>query len=234
MKIRQHIPNLLSLSNATSGGIGAYFAAKGNLKIAIACMAIGLVADFFDGFMARKLRAFSPLGKDLDSLADSISFGLVPSMMMMYALDQIGFIFPWIAFLIVPASVYRLAKFNHDERQSTSFIGLPTPANALFWASLSYWITTHLETIAHLPNMIAYKVYALWPILILLMSWLLISEVPMFSLKGGKPSWAKDKGLFLVLGVTLVALPLMGFSAFVAVIGTYVLYNISVHIRSRR
>ncbi|MDO4695137.1 CDP-diacylglycerol--serine O-phosphatidyltransferase [Porphyromonas sp.] len=233
MKIRQHIPNLLSLSNATSGTIATYFAANGFLVYAMICMAVGLVADFLDGFMARKLNAFSPLGKDLDSLADAISFGVAPATMMTIALQRIGFIFPWLAFLIVPASVYRLAKFNHDERQSTSFIGLPTPANALFWASLAYWISGHIELIEGLPRMIAYKVYALWPLLIILMSWLLISEVSMFSLKGGRPTWKKDKGLFIVLGIAVVSLLLMGLSAFVPTIGAYVLINVIAHLRSK-
>ncbi|KGL49448.1 CDP-alcohol phosphatidyltransferase family protein [Porphyromonas cangingivalis] len=234
MKIRQHIPNLLSLSNATSGAIGAYFAAHGAFTTAMICMGVGLVADFFDGFMARKLNAFSPLGKDLDSLADAISFGVAPAMMMTVALQQLGFFFPWLAFLIVPASVYRLAKFNHDERQSTSFIGLPTPANALFWASLAYWVTTHLTLIEGLPRMIAYKVYALWPVLIIFMSWLLISEVPMFSLKGGRPTWQKDKGLFIVLGVAVVSIPLMGLGAFVPTIGAYILCNLVGHLRNKK
>ena len=234
MKIKQHIPNLLSLSNATSGAIGAYFAAHGALTSAMICMGIGLVADFFDGFMARKLNAFSPLGKDLDSLADTISFGVAPAVMMAMALQQLGFIFPWLAFLIVPASVYRLAKFNHDERQSTSFIGLPTPANALFWASLAYWISTHITLIDGLPRMIAYKVYALWPVLIILMSWLLISEIPMFSLKGGKPSWQKDKGIFIVLGIAVISIPFMGLGVFVPTIGAYVLFNIISHTGRKR
>lgn len=234
MRIRPHIPNLLSLTNATSGAIGAYFAAQGAFYVAAICMGIGLIADFMDGFMARKLKAFSPLGKDLDSLADTISFGVTPAIMMTVALQRLGFVFPWLAFLIVPASVYRLAKFNHDERQSTSFIGLPTPANALFWVGLSCWITTHIELIEGLPTMIAYKVYALWPILIVFMSWLLISEVPMFSLKGGKPTWQRDKGLFVVLGVTILSLPVMGLGAFVPIIGSYVLFNIIAYIRKRK
>lgn len=230
MKIRQHIPNLLSLTNALFGGIGTYLTITDSVVYGIVCMGICVIADFLDGFMARKLNAYSPLGKDLDSLADAISFGVAPATMMAIALGEVDFIFPALAFLIVPASVYRLAKFNHDERQTTSFIGLPTPANALFWAGVSYWITTHTDLIAGLPTMLAYKLYALWPILIVLMSWLLVSEIPMFSLKSGGPS--RKTPLYIVLTTALVTLPFMGISALAPTLGVYVLYNIIAYFRT--
>lgn len=226
MSIRQHIPNLISLSNATSGAIGTYLACTHSITAGIWCMIAGMVFDFFDGMSARKLKAFSPLGIDLDSLADSITFGVLPATLMTLALISIGSPVALLAFIIVPASVYRLAKFNHDERQHLSFIGLPTPANALFWAGMAYFITQNVEMLTTLPRMIEYKVQAAIPVLIVLFSWLLISEVPMFSLKSFGKGWKANLPLIIVVLVTIISIILWGFGGLAVGMGTYVLVNL--------
>ncbi|MDO5017421.1 MAG: CDP-diacylglycerol--serine O-phosphatidyltransferase [Porphyromonas sp.] len=229
MKIRHHIPNLISLLNALSGSVSIYYAlGRHNLAWAIGFMLLAAVMDFFDGFAARKLHAFSPYGKDIDSLCDVISFGMAPAAMMVVALDAIHFFFPPLALIIVPASVYRLAKFNNDTRQTVSFIGLPTPANALFFAGLAYYTYTHASVIMEVPLTIKYKVYPLYAIVIVLLSYLLISEIPMFSLKGST-TMSRRGHLTRVLAVVITAVisvVLWSFSGLAVALGLYLLINL--------
>lgn len=236
MKVRSHIPNLISLCNALSGALSIYFVLyKGDIFVGIIWMLVAAVMDFFDGFAARKLQAFSPLGKDIDSLCDMVSFGAAPAMMMAVALERIGFPLPQLALVVVPTSVYRLAKFNHDTRQSLSFIGLPTPANALFLAGLAYFTITHAEMISMLPLMTKYKVYPLYGVVVLLLSYLLISEVPMFSLKG--TTTLSRKGhlvrISLVVGVATVGVLLWSFSGLAVALGLYLLINLWDYFKKR-
>lgn len=233
MKIRQHIPNLISLSNATSGAVGVYLACTHSVLAGVWCMILSMVFDFFDGFAARKLKAFSPLGVDLDSLGDSISFGVLPATLMCIALTGIGSPIPYVAFLIVPASVYRLAKFNHDDRQHLSFIGLPTPANALFWAGTAVFLSQHIETMTTLPRMIEYKVQGIIPVLIILFSWLLLSEVPMFSLKSFGKDWKANLPLIIVAVVSVVSIALWQFQGLALGMGAYVLVNLRPYLIRR-
>lgn len=234
MKIRQHIPNLISLSNATSGALGIYLACTHSVLAGVWCMIASMVFDFFDGFTARKLKAFSPLGVDLDSLADSISFGVLPATLMCISLTAIGSPIPYIALLIVPASVYRLAKFNHDERQHSSFIGLPTPANALFWAGMAVFMTQNAEMLTSLPRMTAYKIQGIIPVFIILFSWLLISEVPMFSLKSLDKGWRSNLSLIIVVAVSLVSITLWQFAGLAVGMGTYVIVNLIVMLSKKK
>lgn len=204
MNIKKHIPNLISLSNSLFGSIAIYYAlGQRDIFAAIIFMILAAVMDFFDGFSARKLQAFSPLGKDIDSLCDVISFGMAPAAMMTVALESIGFPYPILALVIVPASVYRLAKFNHDDRQTVSFIGLPTPANALFFAGLAHFTITNANAISGAPLSIIYKVYPAYAVVIILLSYLLISEIPMFSLKGSNTM--SRKGHFIRIGLVVAA-----------------------------
>lgn len=160
-------------------------ALSGNLVAALLWIIIGAVFDFFDGMVARLLHVSSPIGKELDSLADVVTFGVAPSMMVFYELNVIDYpatmetwrdYVPYVAFLIAAFSALRLAKFNLDTRQTSSFIGLPTPANALFWGSL----------LAGMPQLIENRGSGgLFLLLVLtaLSCWLLVSELPMFALK---------------------------------------------------
>ncbi|OZA56958.1 MAG: CDP-diacylglycerol--serine O-phosphatidyltransferase, partial [Sphingobacteriales bacterium 39-40-5] len=139
--MKKHIPNSVTCLNLFSGCLGIVFAFQGNLIWASYAIVIAAVFDFFDGMLARLLKAYSDIGKELDSLADMVSFGVLPSVIIyqLFALSpQIDFGADWLsfsAFIIAVFSALRLAKFNIDTRQSENFIGLPTPANALLIAS---------------------------------------------------------------------------------------------------
>ena len=165
--ITRNIPNSITCCNLISGCIAIAFAYEGKQEWALAFIIIGAVFDFFDGMVARLLHVSSPIGKELDSLADDITFGAAPAMMVFTFLHQLPYpdwldgareYLPYVAFLIAAFSALRLAKFNLDERQATSFIGLPTPANALFWGSLIVGGGTRL---IHIP-------YALPVVLVLI------------------------------------------------------------------
>ena len=140
-KITRHIPNALTLVNLLSGVTGLIFASQGDIKIAACFIWSGAVFDFFDGFFARKLKTFSDIGRELDSLADMVTFGILPSMIMYYSIAGNFLSLNYLAcsaFLIPVFSALRLARFNIDPRQKEVFIGLPTPANAFFISGLPF------------------------------------------------------------------------------------------------
>ncbi len=143
--MKKHIPNSITCCNLISGCIATAFAFTGEAKIALLWIIIGAVFDFFDGMTARLLHVSSPIGKELDSLADDITFGVAPSTIIFTQLQLMSYpefleplrpYLPFVAYIMAAFSALRLAKFNLDERQALGFIGLPTPANALFWGSL--------------------------------------------------------------------------------------------------
>lgn len=180
--MRKHIPNLCTSLNLFSGCIACVMAFEGAYIWVVIWVIVGSIFDFFDGFFARLLNAPSPIGKELDSLADLISFGMAPSLVVfrylsdnfVLPIDDLNAYIPYLGFIIAVFSALRLAKFNVDERQTSSFIGLPTPPNALFWISYIYGV----QTLA--PSLL---LTVLTIILIFIFSFLLIAEIPMFSLK---------------------------------------------------
>ncbi|MBQ4083673.1 MAG: CDP-alcohol phosphatidyltransferase family protein [Bacteroidaceae bacterium] len=227
MRLRKHIPNTITCCNLLSGCVAAVYAFEGAYPIAFACIIMGAVFDFFDGLSARALKVSSPIGKELDSLADVITFGLAPATMVFSWLREcadahldmlVAFAMPFAAFLLVAFSALRLAKFNVDERQTTSFIGLPTPANALFWGALV--IGSHDKIVA------APYGWLLVLALVLLFSWLLVAEIPMFSLKFKNLSWKSNRIVYIFLLVSLVLLALLGFTGLSAVIGWYIILSV--------
>lgn len=192
--ITSKIPNTLTCGNLVSGCIATYFALCGEAKLALMWIVAGAVFDFFDGMSARLLGVSSPIGKELDSLADDVTFGVAPSAMVFTQLsvmeypsfmEPIAPYVPFFAFVMAAFSALRLAKFNLDTRQTTSFIGLPTPANALFWASL----------LVSQPDIIESSSVMVLPIIamICVSSWLLIAEIPMFALKFKNWGWAGNE-----------------------------------------
>ena len=184
MSIKKHIPNAITCCNLFSGCVACVMAFSGNFEYAMLFIVLGAVFDFFDGMVARLLGVSSPLGVQMDSLADDITFGLAPATVifsfmkedLLYPsfLGEFAHILPYLAFLIAVFSACRLAKFNVDTRQTTSFIGLPTPANALFWSSLIVGGREWLLSLGH--------AWVLILMLIFLFSYFLISEIPMFSI----------------------------------------------------
>lgn len=184
------IPNIITSCNLISGCIATLYAFMGKPEWALLFIILGAAFDFCDGLSARALGVSSPIGKELDSLADNITFGFAPAAIVYYELlmqdypASMGCIaeyIPYLAFLIAAFSALRLAKFNLDTRQSDSFIGLPTPANALFWGSLVVGFGEYIEKIPH--------AYLLIIALIICSCYILVCELPMFALK------FKHKGL---------------------------------------
>lgn len=224
--IKKHIPNALTCCNLLSGCIATSFAYNGDIKIAFLFIILGAVFDFFDGMVARLLHVSSPIGKELDSLADNITFGVAPSMMVFYELGQLNCpvifypikdVLPYTAFLIAALSALRLAKFNIDERQSMAFIGLPTPANALFWGGLFMLQSKYQDTPAF---------YVVILLLVLLTSYLLISEIPMFSLKIKSKNWKDNKFCLFFVVTAALLLFILSLPAFAIIITWYVILSI--------
>ena len=206
--MRKHIPNILTCCNLLCGALAVIAVVyDDSFTMAFALILLGAVFDFCDGFSARLLKVSSPIGKELDSLADDITFGLAPAaILFMYLFEPLGY-WALVTLLIAAFSALRLAKFNLDERQTTSFIGLATPANAIFWASL----VSVLSFAEDVPQ------WLMWALLVLslLSCWLLVSEIPFFSLKFKNMQWQDNKVRFvflagvaflLIAGIVLAAL----------------------------
>ena len=220
--MKKHIPNTITCCNLISGCIATYWAFQGDYRLALLFIVIGAVFDFFDGMTARLLHVSSPIGKELDSLADDITFGFAPSAIVFSFLSplttQLSPYIPYLAFVMAAFSALRLAKFNLDERQALGFIGLPTPANALFWGSL---IVGAGQYIAPLP-------YTAYIILIgtFVSCFLLISEIPMFALKFKSWGWKGNEVKYIFL---LTCIPLLLFfriSGLSVIIAWYVVLSI--------
>jgi CDP-diacylglycerol--serine O-phosphatidyltransferase len=231
-KIKQGIPNVLTCLNLLSGCMGCLAAIHGAFYATFTCVMLSAFFDFFDGLTARALKVSSPIGKELDSLADDISFGLVPALivytlmkeMLMDDITHLSWppfiqgiipILPFLAFLIAIFSALRLAKFNIDPRQAHSFIGLPTPANTLFWVSFAMGYHSLFS---------AFNIFALI-VMILLSSWLLVAEIPMFSLKFENLRWSDNKVRFIFL-ITIIPLFLLGKICLAAIILWYIILSI--------
>lgn len=206
MNIKKHIPNTITCCNLISGCIATSYAFGGVPEKALLWIIIGAVFDFFDGMSARLLHVSSPIGKELDSLADDVTFGVAPATIVfsqLFVMEYPQFLeplrpfLPYIAFIIAAFSALRLAKFNLDERQTTSFIGVPTPANALFWGSLIVSSPDWLNNSWSICIVIA---------LIFLTSFLLVCELPLFALKFKQWSFKGNEIKYCFAALTLIIL----------------------------
>lgn len=225
--IKKHIPNTITCLNLVSGCIATYWAFSGDFRLALSFIVIGAVFDFFDGMTARLLHVSSPIGKELDSLADDITFGLAPSAIVFSYLASFQnplAVLPFLAFVMAAFSALRLAKFNLDERQALGFIGMPTPANALFWGAL---IAGLGEEISTLP-------YFEWLVLagIFVSSYLLVSEIPMFALKFKTWGFAGNEVKYVFL-LTCIPLLMLGLPGIAAIIAWYVMLSVIVDMRGK-
>lgn len=225
--ITRHIPNIITCCNLFSGCIASVMAFQANYQAAILFIILGATFDFFDGMLARLLNVSGPLGKELDSLADDITFGFAPSAIVFSLFKEVHYpafmqtvtdYFPYTAFIIATFSALRLGKFNIDSRQSSSFIGLPTPANALFWGALVVGGHSYLTS----DSFNALYLF----VLVLLMSYLLIAELPMFSLKFKSFAWKENKISYIFLIICIPLLIIFGISGFSAIILWYILLSL--------
>lgn len=246
MKLKKYIPNLLTLLNLLSGTIAVYFAVKEALVIAAGFVFLGIFFDFFDGFSARLLKVQGELGKQLDSLADVVTSGVVPGIVLFQLISKsvenetwenavksvlkIGnehyftssFFISLIGLLVTMGAAYRLAKFNIDERQTSSFIGLPTPAAALVVLSLPLILDySGNELVSSLIQNVWFLVG-----LAILLCYLMNAEIPLFSLKFKDYSWKKNKTKYLFIILTAILSAIFQFIAIPLVILLYVLMSI--------
>lgn len=235
MSIKKHIPNTITCCNLFSGCVACVMAFRCNFDLAMAFIVLGAVFDFFDGMVARLLGVSSPMGVQIDSLADDITFGIAPATIvfsyMQYKLhypaylEGVVWLLPYAAFLIAVFSAYRLAKFNVDTRQTNTFIGLPTPANALFWSSLITGGGAWIDSLN--------AGWVLLLALIALFSYFLVSEIPMFSLKFKNLSWKSNRIRYIFLLCCLPML-LLGFLAPVAIISWYMVLSIALFLKGEK
>ncbi len=232
--IRKHIPNALTCCNLMCGCMATGAAFYGNYRWAIVMIIVGAIFDFFDGMVARLLGVSSPIGKELDSLADVVTFGVAPSAILFYLFHEVHYpdviaplshYIPYTAFLMAAFSALRLAKFNLDQRQTSSFIGLPTPANALFWASL---------VVGQHAFLVSLKFNAVFLFLFMLLScMLLVAEIPLFALKFKDYSWRNNSVKYIFLAGCALCLCL-GASSLAAMIVWYVALSLATNGRQGR
>ena len=226
--LTKHIPNTLTSCNLISGCIATVFALSANYSMALSFIVLGAVFDFFDGMSARLLGVSSPIGKELDSLADDVTFGVAPSSMIfsvLFTLEYPSWIplsvvpfLPYVAFVMAAFSAIRLAKFNLDERQTTSFIGLPTPANALFWGALIVGCDDMLGSFPTVALILLAMVFV--------SSWILVAEIPMFALKFKHWGWSENKVKYVFIISCVPILLFFGITGISVIIAWYILLSI--------
>lgn len=226
MAIKKHIPNTITCCNLVSGCVAIAYAFSGNVELSFTWIIIGAVFDFFDGMSARLLNVSSPIGKELDSLADIVTFGVAPSTILFSELSVMSYpaileplrsILPFTAYIMAAFSALRLAKFNLDERQTLGFIGLPTPANALFWGSLIIGAGKWLEAT---PFMVFFLLGG-----ILISSWLMVSKIPMFALKFKEWGWKGNQVKYIFLLTCIPLLAIFGLTGLAIIIAWYVIIS---------
>lgn len=243
----KHIPNTITIFNLLSGTVACLFALNGQYNHAFVMIILAAMFDFFDGMSARLLKAYSPIGKELDSLADVISFGLAPTFIIYNFVSTaytpqiiaakvagdntyIYSIFITLSFFLIACSALRLAKFNVDENQKENFIGLATPSAALLLSSFAVTINTH-------ENLFDYFSSNAWIISIItvIIALLLVSSIPMFSFKIKSLNWNENKLKFsfvifsLLIGIVLFIIGLFSFALWIfTIIISYIIINIFI------
>ncbi|WP_090606973.1 CDP-diacylglycerol--serine O-phosphatidyltransferase [Parapedobacter koreensis] len=217
--MKKHLPNFITCLNLFSGCVGVSYALDGQPEVAAYCVILSGIFDFFDGLVARALHVKSPMGKELDSLADVVSFGLIPGSVLYHmlhvALPASGY-FPYLGFIVTIFSALRLAKFNIDERQSTDFVGLNTPMNAFYVISLPFIGTSYSDIVYHPVFLISS---------IVVTNLLLVSNIRLFSLKLDSLSWQKNRWKFIFIILSAVLVGLLNFAAVPAVLVLYFLFS---------
>ena len=233
MAFKKHIPNIITLLNLFCGCIAITFVVQQQFEMAFYFVCLGIFLDFFDGFFARLFQVASPLGLQLDSLADMVTSGVVPGLTMFYMmLEAFGlqisdpfsgqYALAFLGFLVTLGSCYRLANFNIDTRQTDSFIGLPTPANALFILSLPL-------VVRHFDSFMLFELLSNYGVLLAISigsAYILNAEIPLFSLKVKKLTFQDNKLTFFFLAVSLLLLVTLQYLGIPLVILFYIFLSI--------
>ena len=242
----KHIPNTLTCCNLAFGVYAIILSFSGSYPYAMIAIFMAALFDFTDGFAARLLHAYSPIGKDLDSLSDIVSFGVAPGIMLFCFLRDLAGSVQWsnslllnilllCSFAIPILSALRLAKFNIDDRQKTSFIGLPVPAHAILWSSLLTALVPSLRTgeicLISRIDVFCFQVspaalIVILSVLALITSLLLVLKIPMFSLKITSFSGKENRPVIILFFTAIVFIALFGLLGVSATIVFYILYNV--------
>lgn len=219
--ITKHIPNAITSLNLLSGSLAIIFAFSGNFTAFVICIVLSAIFDFCDGLAARLLKAYSPMGKELDSLADLVSFGLAPAIM---GYNLLNVLLPadyrWLAYAMMLIPVFaalRLAKFNIDDSQTTTFRGLPVPANALWWIGACQLLIDNAGN-----DLILWLFVATIP----LFAYMMVSNHVMFSLKFSNLGWRGNEVRYILILLSVVLLIVQGIAGCAAIIGAYILLSI--------
>jgi CDP-diacylglycerol--serine O-phosphatidyltransferase len=252
--MKKHIPNLITLGNLFCGTIATILAVQGDFVAAGLFVIIGIIFDFFDGFAARLLNVSGELGKQLDSLADMVTSGVVPGIIMFNLLYQSSFknldiqyidagVLPiitssedifsgisYIGLLLTLGACYRLAKFNIDTRQSESFIGLPTPAMSLFVISLP--LIQEYSTIAWMQSLVSNNYFLI--LTTLLLTYLMNAEIPLFSLKFKEYTFKNNFVKYFFLSISLLLILTLNFSSIPIIIILYVFLSVTQEFYRRK
>lgn len=229
--MKKHLPNFITSLNLLCGCVGIGLLFNSDIIGAAYFIFIAAIFDFLDGFIAKQFRAQSAFGKELDSLADVVSFGVLPGLIMFVLLnlcfeDEEGWkqYLSYTAFLIPVFSSFRLAKFNTDERQTESFIGLPTPANALFIASIPFIILKGNEYPSFISGLFGNPGYLLFIVFIL--SFLLVSSLKLFSFKFKSFGWKENAIRYIFLAISLITLIFLQYAAIPLLIVIYIILSL--------
>ncbi len=248
MTLLRHLPNAMTCGNLLCGCLGILAVFQGNPLAASALIGLAAVLDFGDGFVARALHVSSPIGKELDSLADVVTFGVLPAFLLFQLMGGIPYEFspdpatgvtlsnkalsgsrwlPYWAFVVAVCSALRLAKFNVDTRQTDQFIGVPTPANALVVAAFPAMLAFQPHLSGWLGNPFVLATYSVG------MSLLMVSELPLFALKFKTFGWRENEVKFVFLGLAVPLLILLRFAAVPVVVGLYILLSVVNNLNRR-
>lgn len=232
----KHIPNAITCCNLLSGCISIVLLCNGYVTAAGIMIFVAAIFDFFDGFAARLLKAYSAIGAELDSLSDVVSFGVAPSFIIYHYLQSTPVsvsissfnVIPFAAFLLAVFAELRLAKFNVDDRQTTSFIGLPTPAMGLFVASLPF--TLQNENLAFMGGLMT-NIYFLLSV-VAIFSYLMVSEIPFFSLKIKNLRFKENIHIYVLAAFAVISFIILGFAAIPFVMLFYIIEAICLNLRT--
>ncbi len=206
------IPNMVTIANLACGFVGIQQAFEGNLENASYCIYLAAIFDFFDGFVARLFKSTSELGKQLDSLCDVVSFGVLPGFMVYSLLVE----YKWLAIIIPLFSALRLAKFNVDERQSDSFIGVPTPINALFISSLAFVFA---------GKIVVPEINFVLIGLVVFSSIMLVVELPLIALKFKGFSFKPNSDKYVLILLSGILIVVLKWDSFVIIYFLYLLLS---------
>lgn len=239
MNLVKHIPNAITCGNLLCGCLGIIEVFNGRLTNASLLMLVAGILDFFDGFVARLLHVQSPIGKELDSLADMVTFGALPGFIMYYLIgyDYNSGIFSinnwcYVALLIPIFSALRLAKFNIDTRQSDQFIGVPTPANAIFLGSFPFLFQNSLFMQMAISQ--ANLIQILLVFICIICSLMLVAPLPLIALKFKNFHWKGNEARFSLIGISALLLISLQTLALPLIIILYVLFSLVVFWRNKK